>query len=333
MELKFKNLAGKIVMFRKRLHVNQAAFGEKFTPPVKRSTIAHWETMRSEPTAHQIIQMAAFEGDRAWWHTLHFFDDVVSAEDNVDYDKNGRRVNWVTPEDLEEMSRGDDDDKEYWEWMMQQEAAPPKEGVLFEALKLDPEKQYAAIQNLLKQPSTDNQSTLGGLAAVDILLKKRNEEDKELAWLRKTKNFRQAVNHALTKRMPQAYDHIDQLFKKGALVGKADYFDGTSVVLIVTEQIKAKNDALARNLGKLLLLERMNEKPLHKMLAFTIDLENPKVNHLMLDDVSVARNLGITLTYVTPDDEEALAQEIKEFVVANLEKKAEKHKSQPSVDF
>ena len=41
----------------------------------------------------------------------------------------------------------------------------------------------------------------------------------------------------------------------------------------------------------------------------------------MLDDISFARSIGITLTFVTPDDEEVLADEIVNFINNNMANK------------
>lgn len=330
MELKYKNLSEKIIAFRKQLKVKQETFGEMFVPKVKRSTIAHWETKRSEPSIEQIFQMAAFSKEREWWLAINFLDDEVSQQDQVDYDKsNGRRVNWLTNEDMAEMA-ADHDNEEYWEWLAKQESEPPKNGKLFEALQLPIDKRQEAIQSLLSQGKPGLFSKVATNPASEKvnadMAKALTEIQKDDMWGRRTKNFRQAVIHALTKKMPDAFDHLEGNFRKGTLRGKADYFDGTTVILIATEQLKYKNEALGRNLGKLLLLEKMHGSLLHKMLAVSVDLDNPKVNHVILEDVSVARSLGITLTYVTPDEEDALALEMCEFIKSNLEKKTVKVK-------
>ena len=333
---KYQNLAPKIIDLRKSLgDKTQEVFGKRFKEPIKRSSIAHWETARSEPTIDQIVEMASFKGDRAWWHVLYFLDDKVSNLDTIDYKKDGTRRHWLTPKDIAEMG-GDEDEQEYWEWQTKQEALPPSEGPLSEALKLEPSKMAEAISNLLNgglRSSKDplNQSSdeynpihlgIGALAQSSAFV--AAEEDKR--WRSRTKNFKQAVFHALNYHLDDVDKNVDAIFKKGTIRGRADYFDGTSMILIVTEQVKFKNEALGRNLGKLLLLEKMSGNLVNKMLAVCVDIENPKVHYAMLDDISAARSMGITLTFVAAMEEKELAAEIFEFVKTNLERKSVKVK-------
>lgn len=333
---KYQNLAPKIIDLRKSLgDRTQEMFGKRFKEPVKRSSIAHWETARSEPTIEQIVEMASFKGDRAWWHVLYLLDDKVSTLDTIDYNKDGTREYWMTPKDIAEMG-SDKDEQEYWEWRAKQEALPPTEGPLSEALKLEPSKMAEAVSNLLNgglrssrdprnQSSDQNNPIHLGIGA----LAQSNEfvvAEEEKRWKSRTKNFKQAVFHALNYHIDEVDKYVDAVFKKGTIRGRADYYDGTSLILIVTEQVKFKNEALGRNLGKLLLLEKMSGSLVNKMLAVCVDMENPKVHYAMLDDISAARSMGISLTFVAAMEEKELAAEIFEFVRTNREKKTVKVK-------
>ena len=333
---KYQNLAPKIIDLRKSLgDKTQEAFGKRFKEPVKRSSIAHWETARSEPTIEQIVEMASFKGDRAWWHVLYLLDDKVSNLDTVDYNKDGTRQHWMTPKELAEMGN-DEDEQEYWEWRTKQESLPPSEGPLSEALKLEPSKMAEAVSNLLngglKHPRTpldfsrDEINPINqGIGALTQYSEFAVAEE-EKRWKSRTKNFKQAVFHALNYHIDEVDKYVDAIFKKGTIRGRADYYDGTSLILIVTEQVKFKNEALGRNLGKLFLLEKMSGSLVNKMLAVCVDMENPKVHYAMLDDVSAARTMGINLTYVAAMEEKELAAEIFEFVKTNREKKSVKVK-------
>lgn len=334
---KYQNLAPKIIDLRKSLgDKTQEAFGKRFKEPIKRSSIAHWETARSEPSIDQIVEMASFKGDRSWWHVLYLLDDKVSHLDNIDYNKDGTRQHWLTAQEIADM--GDDQqEQEFWEWQAKQEAMPPSEGPLSEALKLEPAKMAEAVSNLLnnglkssrdprEQSSYEDNPInqgIGGLAQQNEFL----DAEEENRWKRRTKNFKQAVFHALNYHIDEVDKFVDAIFKKGTIRGRADYYDGTSIILIVTEQVKFKNEALGRNLGKLLLLEKMSGGLLNKMLAVCVDMENPKVHYAMLDDISAARSMGITLTFVAATEEKELATEIYKFVKNNREKKLVKVKS------
>ena len=309
---KYQNLAPKIIDLRKSL-------GEKTQESF---SIAHWETARSEPSIDQILEMAAFKGDRSWWHVLYLLDDKVSHLDNIDYNKDGTRHHWLTQEEIAEMGN-DPESEEYWEWKAKQEAAPPTEGPLSEALKLEPAKMVEAIESLLDQESPESNTINHGLGSIINYSNKQKEEEEKSRWDRRTKNFRSAVIHSLNKKLNSINidKFMDVLFKKGTFKAKADYFDGVSLIQIVNEQVKFKNEALGRTLGKLLLLEKMHGSSLQKMLAICVDIDKPKVHYAMLDDISFARSIGITLTFVTPDDEEVLADEIVNFINNNMANK------------
>ena len=324
---KLEHIAKKIVQLRRSLgDKTQEAFGKRFASPVKRSTIAHWETGRTEPSSAHIIEMANFKGDVAWWWKLYLVDDVVTPEDQIDYHQSGTRANWMRASELQEMMAFEPTDEDIAE-MEAERIAPPKSGPLIAAFNLPAEKQIEAITNVLNYDPNEKAKTAGGLSQVATIVEEWEQDEKEQEFKRKTKNFKQAVVHFLNKKLDvTSSDYWDAVYKRGTLRARADFCDGVSLFLIVNEQSKFKNEALGRNLGKLLLLEKMRGNPLNKMLAICTDVENPKVNHLMLDDISAAKEMGITLTYVTPNDEEVLAEEILSFIKTNLEKKNAKLK-------
>jgi hypothetical protein len=333
---KRENLAKKIVQLRRALKdKTQEAFGNRFDPPIKRSTIAHWETGRSEPGPEQILKMAEFKGESGWWWKLYLSDWQVEPEDDVDYDQSGRRIRYTSARELEEMSMNSPTEEEMAGWLAEQNA-PPKTGPLSVAMKLPAEQQIKAIRNILKSPDSEINRNLAdplnqGLGGLASALAYKIETEESANWERKTKNFKQAVVHILNKKLDSPSNFWDVTYKRGTIRAKADYCDGLSLVLIVNEQMKYKNEALARNLGKLMLLEKMSGNLLNKMLAICVDVENPKINHLMLDDISAASDMGITLTFVTPDEEDVLAREIIEFIQTNRENKTIKVKGSLNV--
>ena len=325
---KLEHIAKKIVQLRRSLgDKTQEAFGKRFATPVKRSTVAHWETGRTEPSYPNIIEMAEFKGEAAWWWKLYLIDDVVGPEDQIDYNQAGQRENWTPSSEIQEMMACEPTDEDIAE-MHAERMAPPTRGPLTVAFDLPAEKQIEAITNILNYDLIEESKRAGGLNQIGKIVNEWEEKDQSQEFERKTKNFKQAVVHFLNKKLDfTSSDYWDAVYKRGTLRAKADFCDGVSLVLIVNEQSKFKNEALGRNLGKLLLLEKMRGNPLSKMLAICTDLENPKVNHLMLDDISAAKDMGITLSYVTPNDEEVLAEEILLFIKTNLDKKNAKLKS------
>ena len=325
MAQKYKNLSRKIIALRRSVgDKTQEAFGKRFNPPVKRSTVAHWETGRTEPSGEHILEMTEFKDEYSWWWKLYLVDDEVKAEDEIDYAQSGQRINWVTAEDYVLMS-ADWPSADDIEEMQNERVAPPTTGPLVAAFNLPADKQIQAIANVIQSKPVNNQANqLDDIAITNSHIKQSHEEE---VWKRKTKNFKQAVVHLINKKMDFPESYWDVFYKRGTLRAKADYCDGMSIVLIVNEQVKFKNEALGRNMGKLLLLEKMTGSLMNKMLAICVDIENPKVNHLMLDDISAAKNMGITLTYVSPDEEDSLAQEIIDFIKTNLERKIVKVKS------
>ena len=327
MVLKYKNLAPKIIRLRKSLgDKTQQAFGKRFNPPVNRSTIAHWETQRSEPTSKQILEMASFTNERTWWWRVYLADDDASESDHVEYSNTGgNRTQWVTSADHDQW---DEFDEASYREQMLEESTNPKDGALFVALQIaDPEEQIKALQNLIQKP--DSSGLLGRMTelgpdgqkmARQIQVKIESEKD---VWDSLTRNFKQAVIHSFITQMPEASPYVDRILKRGSFKKRADFCDDISLVMIQNEQVKFKQQNYLQHIGVLYTLEKLHGTPMQKMLAMCVDMENPKIHYAMLEDIATAKSMGITLTFVTPKDNAELATEIIKFVKEN---QANKHK-------
>ena len=129
-------------------------------------------------------------------------------------------------------------------------------GPLVAAFNLPADKQIEAITNVLNHDPHQNEVLpIGGLARMSMANEEWEQDEKEQEIKRKTKNFKQAVVHFLNKKLDfTSSDFWDTVYKRGTLRARADFCDGVSLVLIVNEQSKYKNEALGRNLGKLLLM-------------------------------------------------------------------------------
>lgn len=151
----------------------------------------------------------------------------------------------------------------------------------------------------------------GGLAAVAQYMRFKDEQ----LWRSSTEDFTPMLRHFVKQKLPFSASHFNVPVAKGSFKGGiADYYDESTLIEIVITQSKWRNQEIQRGLGKLFLCEKLLNRSLGKMLVVCIDAEKPSTNPKLLEDVAIARSLGVTMLYGNPYEHERLAEEISTFI-------------------
>ena len=316
---RYKNLSEKIKELRKQLKVKtQKEFGEKLDPVILRGTIAHWETGRSEPSEKQITDMAALAEGRMWWWVLYFADDEVASVDDVDYDKNGKRIRWVTPKEWEDHMMDDAETAWYYEEKHQYENTNPEKGSFAAVLQGEPDKAPEAARNLIKS----NESKGLGIASLTQAqflvsqVQSPNGYEETDQFNRKVKYHKEAVLNFFNKTTNFDEDKfLDQIIAEGPFKYKADYFDTVSLVQIKNSQAKFMNQFLRGVMGDMLMMQRFAGKRLEKLLILCVDIDDCDTNPRLLEYVSAAKEADIKMIFTNHLNEEATAQKMVKFVL------------------
>jgi hypothetical protein len=316
--------------------------------PVKRTTITNWETGYADPSEEALFVYARLRGDSYWWWLLWFIDDSAKPGLTVDYNNQGQKT-LQEPEWDESDYEGMQEAYEIDHLAEKELSTPPKKGPLAQALRLKPAETVEAIRRMLNQPqphsnpigyldsngkpmseeeylktkqtsttyefsippsATKQEVPEGGLAAYARL----NSQKNDATWDAQSSSFFNAVQHLITKKIPEAYPFFKTEIRSGSLKSRADFFNGDFVVEFVVAKSNVLTLELTRGLGKLLLIDKMLTRSKPKMLVICTNIDRPQTNPKLLDDQSTAKGMGIELLFVSPQDETIAAEAVLDFI-------------------
>lgn len=333
---KYKNLAPKLLQVlekRGKRHEDIAILCG-----VRRTTVTMWlrKDAPTSPRDEHLVNIARLMGDEAWWYLAWFLDDEVAFDRGVDYDNQGRRSALEPEWDLEEaeaMSAA-------WSAEHDRTNSPPKSGPLAEALRaseaadLDPVRQAlggretpdsgraqesvrAPYESVMPRTERSERGSTreneGGLAALSRYL--IHQEDR--AWELSSKPFVESAIAKLISRHPEALHGVEKMVERSNLRLFPKYFDGQCLIEIATTRLRFKTEAIVAGLGKLFLIEKMLGRTTGKFLALCVDLRDARENPRLQADVDMAKNLGVTLAFYSPEEDSALALAMEAFILGH----------------